>query len=226
MRPKPMIDVMFALMAMLTKVDVRWKSVTPSMMNTNRPRYRSLLGTFKKLEKNFDHGREGKEPQDTVVDEPPAVEMQAKEPPKSILRKRVTFPAPEKETIAIDVDQEANYTANANPEGKKTESPAITDKADAGTHTDDEKPVTFSRKSQTSSDYAADQVSLLTILEANKRKKKMLRKQNVTLKVTIEHIHELVSKKMFLASDSDVEDDSDGDCPQQEQKNNKKKQDP
>ena len=57
MRPKPMIDIMFALIAMLTKVDVRWASVTPSMMNTSRPRYRSLYKTFKKLENTFDHDK-------------------------------------------------------------------------------------------------------------------------------------------------------------------------
>jgi hypothetical protein len=55
MRPKHMIDVMFALMEKLTKVDVRWKLVTPSMMNTSRARYRSLYRTFTKIEKAFDH---------------------------------------------------------------------------------------------------------------------------------------------------------------------------
>jgi hypothetical protein len=96
MRPKHMIDIMFALMEKLTKVDARWKAVTPSMMNTGRPRYRSLYSTFKKLENSFSPGGEEPEYKDNVKDQPPVKMMEAKEPPKSILRKRVTFPAPEK----------------------------------------------------------------------------------------------------------------------------------
>ena len=102
--------------------------------------------------------------------------MEAKEPPRSILRKRVTFPAPEKELVAINVDEEVHNTAKAKPESKDQECSAILDQADAGTNTDDEKPVTFSRKVQTSGNYTEDMDSLLLILEANKRKKKMLRK--------------------------------------------------
>jgi hypothetical protein len=80
--------------------------------------------------------------------------------------------------------------------------------------------VTFSRKAQTSGNYTEDMNSLLLILEANKRKKKMLRKQNVTLKATLEHVMVLVSKNIYVASDSEVEDASDADERQQEQKNN------
>ena len=42
----------------------------------------------------------------------------------------------------------------------------------------------------------------------------------MTLKVTLEHVMKIVSQNIYVASDSEADDASDGDGPQQEQKNN------
>ena len=78
----------------------------------------------------------------------------------------------------------------------------------------------ISRTTQTKGEYTEDMDSLLLLLEANKRKKKILRKQNVTMKVTLKHVMELVSKNLLVSSDSDEEIMSNIVDPQEVQKNN------